>query len=272
MKKDHTTTAILKRYSAAFQEARDRAANESDTVMFLIKFFEEVLGWNAFKGEITKEVPVNDRRCDIALKSGGQIRFLVECKAVSLKSLSSKNIEQAENYAAHAGVHWVILTNGVEWQLFHLSFLDGEGIKHDLAFSINLIEELESCPEALVEKLSMLEHTELSFGSLEKYWTQKKALSAASVVRAMFCQDILNRIRKELGRHSEARLDIQDVFVAIREVLSREALLEAGDITITRSRKFRKKNGKAFQTPDVSSPEEKAIDVTSPTATPAQSP
>ena len=38
---DKSTSAQLKRFATAFKDARERGANESDTVMYLIKFFEE---------------------------------------------------------------------------------------------------------------------------------------------------------------------------------------------------------------------------------------
>jgi hypothetical protein len=51
-------------------------ANESDTVLYLIKLFEEVLGYDALKGEISKEVAIKDRYCDMAIKIDGAVRML----------------------------------------------------------------------------------------------------------------------------------------------------------------------------------------------------
>jgi len=36
---DKSTLLKLKKYAQVFREARDRDSNESDTVMYLIKFF-----------------------------------------------------------------------------------------------------------------------------------------------------------------------------------------------------------------------------------------
>lgn len=83
--------AQLRRFATAFKEARERGANESDTAMFLVKFFEEVLGCDSFKGEISKELAIKDRYCDIALKVDGAVKVLVEAKAASLKSLADKH-------------------------------------------------------------------------------------------------------------------------------------------------------------------------------------
>jgi hypothetical protein len=56
---------------------------------------------------------------------------------------------------------------------------------------------------------------------------------------------VLRRIRTELNRNAPARLDMEDVFSAVRDVISKEALLEAGEISISKRRKRRKKAAKA---------------------------
>ncbi len=231
----------LNRFATAFREARDRGANESDTVMSLVKFFEEVLEYNSLKGEISKELAIKDRYCDLALKIDGAVQILVECKASGLKGLVDKHIEQAENYASRSGVRWVLLTNAIEWRLYHLTFVESEGIVHDLAFELNLLEELERDPEAAWAKLSLLGRNAIAKGLLEEYWDERKALSPASVVKALFTQDVLAVLRRELRREAKALLDIEDVFAAVRDVLSKEALMEAGDITVKKRRKKRRK-------------------------------
>jgi hypothetical protein len=238
---DKQTAAKLTRFATAFKEARERGANESDTVMYIIKFFEEVLGFDALKGEISKELAIKDRFCDIALKIDGSVRVLVEVKAASVKALVDKHIEQAENYASRAGLPWVLLANGIEWRLYHLTFNEGEGIAHDVAFETNLIDELEKDPDAVWARLELLSRAAIKKGALEEFWSQKKVLSPASVVRVLFHEDVLRVVRRTLRKDAEAMLDLQDVFNAVRDVISKEALAEAGELGITKRRKKRRK-------------------------------
>lgn len=233
--------AQLKRFATAFREAQDRGANESDTAMFLVKFFEEVLGYDSLKGEISKELAIKDRYCDIALKVDGAVKVLVEAKAAGLKGLADKHIEQASNYAANAGRPWVLLTNGVDWRLYHLSFNEGEGIAHDVVFEANLPGEMETDPDGLWSKLGILSRAAVKKDEIEEYWAHRKVLSASSVVKVLFHEDVLAVIRRELNREAPARLDVDDVFKAVRDVLSKEALTEAGDLGIRKKRKRRRK-------------------------------
>ena len=111
MQIDKDTLNKLKKFAKVFTDARDREANESDTVMYLIEFFKEVLGYDPLLGDISKEIPVNDRYCDFGIRLTDKIIFLVEAKAAGIKQLKAKHIEQAENYASRAFINWVLLTN-----------------------------------------------------------------------------------------------------------------------------------------------------------------
>ncbi len=262
---DKATTNLLTRFAQAFKDARDRSANESDTVMFIVKMLEEVFGYDSLKGEISKELAIKDRYCDIALKIDGTPRVLVECKAASIKELVEKHIEQAENYASRAGICWVLLTNGIQWKLFHLSFAEVEGITHDLAFDANFIDEMAANPDELWKKLSLLSRESVAAEELDDYWEEKKALSPASVIRVLFSQDVLTAIRRELNRNAPARLDMDDVMSAVRDLLSKEALMEAGEITITKRRRRRRKaaqNADDVATPSIpTGPEPQVIHI-----------
>jgi predicted type IV restriction endonuclease len=237
---DKHIAAELSRFATAFREARDQGKNEADTVMYLVRFFENVLGYDALKGEISKELAIKERYCDVALKVDGTVRLLVEVKAASQK-LADKHIEQAENYASRAGLPWVLLTNGIDWRLYHLTFNEGEGIAHDIAFEVNLLDDLEKDPEALWAKLDLVAHASMKKNALDEYWAQRKVLSPASVVRVLFHEDVLKLVRRFLRKDAEAMLDIQDVFTAVRDILSKEALAEAGDLGIVKRRKRKKK-------------------------------
>jgi hypothetical protein len=235
---DKQTAFQLDRFASAFRDARERGANESDTVMYLVKFFEEVFGYDSLKGEISKELSIKDRYCDIALKIDGEVKLLVEAKAAGLKGLTEKHIEQAENYASRAGLTWVLLTNGIEWRLYHLTFNEGEGIAHDVAFEVSLLDENR---DAAWERLSLLSRASMKKDEIEEYWSQQKILAPSFIVRVLLDETVLTVVRRELNRVAPARLEMKDVFSAVRDVLSKEALADAGDLGPPKKRKRRRK-------------------------------
>jgi hypothetical protein len=239
---DRTTTAKLKLFAQVLREARDRNASEADTVVLLTKLLEDVLGYDPLAGEISREQQIQGRYCDIAVKVEGEVALLIEAKQSGSK-LGEKEIEQAENYASRSGIEWVALTNGSEWQLYHVTFAEGEGIAHELAFTIDLVNGVES-EGADIKKtwdtFGLMSKSSISDGGLEEFWAAKTALNPGAVVRALFCEGTLAALRRELRRTAGFMLTIEDVFDAVRDVLSKEALMAAGDIRLPRKKKRRK--------------------------------
>jgi Type I restriction enzyme R protein N terminus (HSDR_N) len=235
---DKKLSAQLKKYAQVFKEAKERDANESDTVMYLTKFFEDVLEYDSLKGEISKEVTIKDRFCDVALKVEGEIELLVEVKSAGQKALSAKHIEQAENYASRSGLSWVLLTSGVHWQLYHISFAEGEGIISDLAFEVTFDE---SNLEGFWNSISLLTKKSIAKEELEDFWGQKKALTPSLVVKVLFSQEVLTVMRRELNRLADARLDLEDVFESVKAIVTKESLMDAGEIGLSKRKRKKKK-------------------------------
>ena len=117
---------------------------------------------------------------DLCLKIDGKIRVLVEVKAAKVK-LRDRHIEQAENYASHNNYEWVILTNGVDWHLYHLTF--DEGIEYESAFSVSLDTD-ENIEEA-AKKLAIIHKRAVKDGQLTS--SGKKAAARCALVRLAKC-------------------------------------------------------------------------------------
>ena len=232
---DKTIKKSLQQYAQVFFDGRQRDINEADTVMYLVRFFTDVLGYDLFS-EITKEFQIRERYCDIAVKVDGQVRFLVEVKATP-KNLSDSHIEQAENYASHEGIQWVVLTNGLSWRLYHLTFNESTGIEYDVAFETSFTPESEV--EEVWKHLEILSRESVVRGALEDFWAHKKTLSADSLVKALFTEKVLNVLRRELRRKSEVRLELTDVADSLRRLFNPEVLTE--DIKIRKTKKKKKK-------------------------------
>ena len=274
MTTDKSTLAKLKKFADVFKAARERNDNESNTVMILIKFFEEVLGYDPLAGEITKELPVKDRFCDFAIVLGAKTdegkprpEFLVEAKAASVKNLNEKHIEQAYNYAARAPVNWVLLTNGIEWQLYHLTF-DNNGIQPDLVFKLDFPEKLETEPDFAWDTLSVLVKGNVMEKSLGTYYEQQKLLSPKTIVTTLVGEEVLLKIRQELNRKAPARLDLKNVFHAVMRVLNSEAVAAAGGLTPPTKRKKKRHHHQNGAGEDVRT----EVQPTTPTVQPAQQP
>ncbi|MFH1370509.1 MAG: type I restriction enzyme HsdR N-terminal domain-containing protein [Planctomycetota bacterium] len=226
----------LKRFVPHFIEARKAGLNEADTVLRLCRFFEEVLGYDGIQ-DISRETQLKHKYIDICLKIDGRIRLLIEAKAADQK-LRDRHIEQAQAYAAQNNYRWVLLTNGVDWQLYHLTF--EEGIDHERAFVISLENE-DSLDEA-AQKLSLLHKHSIRKGELDSFWEKTIALCAGSVGKVLFSESVLRLIRKEIHRDTGLLIDTEDLAKSIHEMLCTEAREEIGPMRIRKKRHLARKS------------------------------
>ncbi len=232
-------TKDLKKFLPIFQEAHDQAMNESDTSLRISKFCENVLGYDVFK-DVSREHAVKDRNVDYAIKCNGKIQFFIEVKQAGA-ALKEKHAEQASNYAANAGVRWVLLTNGGNWNMYHLTF--DEGIQLDLAWSLNVLEDNIKDSSA---KLSMLHRKSMAKGELDEYYDRLKILSPKSVLQAIFHENVLRLIRLQLKKSSGTKIDEQELADNIKKMISQETWEQIGDVKITRSKKTSRSKPKSM--------------------------
>jgi len=218
----------LKKYAPHLASARDQNVNEADTVQRLVKVFEDVLGYDPWS-EITREMQVKERYVDLAIKVDGAVRFLVEAKSAGT-DLRDRHIEQAERYASKGNIRWVLLTNGVHWNLYHLTF--EEGIEYARAFQVNVVEDLDEAAKCL----ALLHRSAIRKGELDAFWAHKVALAPVSIGRSLFHEDTLRLLRRDIRRREGLSIDEEDMAKALHDMLSVEARELIGPVKIRRAR------------------------------------
>lgn len=185
--------------------------------------------------EISREQQIKDRYADLAIKIDGVVKFLIEAKAAGVV-LRDRYIEQAQRYASEGNIRWVVLTNGLVWHLYHLSF--EEGIEYERAFSVDLSADPL---DKVSDLLSLLHRKAITKGELQVYWEKRVALSAKSVGRVLFFEDTLRLMRREIKRLDGILIDEEDLGAAIQSMLCAEAREQIGPFKIRRKRAAAKK-------------------------------
>ncbi len=221
-------------------QARKDGLNEADTVQRIIKVFEEVLGYNPLD-EIARECPIRDKVADIALKIDGEIKLTVEAKAAGVK-LNDSHIDQAKRYAADEKIPWALLTNGVDWLLYHLTFRNGAVDQCVRTFTVNL--ESDSLKDA-AKCLAVLHRQSVVENSIEEYWEHRSALGVESVGHAIFTEDVIKLIRRHIRRRKKTMVDEKDLAQAVHDMFSVETQDILGSPKIKRNRKTRKSSAKS---------------------------
>jgi predicted type IV restriction endonuclease len=214
-------TAGLKRFQPILTSAKARDVNESDTVVIVADMLNEVFGYDKYE-EITSEHAIKGTFCDLAIKLSGTLVLLVEIKAVGLDPKEAF-IKQAVDYAANQGVDWVVLTNGVSWRIYKVTF--AKPIDHELLAEFNFLD-LNPKDEDDLCLLWLLAKESWQKEALADYHAQRQALSRFTLGALILSPPILDVLKRELRRVSpDIRIRAEEVENALTaEVLKREIL------------------------------------------------
>ena len=213
--------AGLKRFQTVLQAAKARDVNESDTVVIVTDVLQEIFGYDKYS-EITSEQKIRGTYCDLAIKIENSPTLLIEVKAIGLE-LKDNHVRQVVDYAANLGVDWVVLTNGIRWNVYKIAF--GKPIEHELVVHLDLLS-LNPKSDADLEMVSLLAKEGWQKARLGDYHTQKQVLSRFAIAAIVLSDSIVDVIRRELRRASSGiRVESEEIRQVLRdEVLKREVL------------------------------------------------
>ena len=213
--------AGIKKYQPILASAKARDVGEADTVTIIKDMLAEIFGYDKYS-EVTSEFSIRGTYCDLAIKTDGTLQTLIEVKAVGIE-LKDSHVKQAIDYAANQGVDWVLLSNGMCWRVYHLTF--SKPIEQELVVSIDF-SLLNSRSESDIELLYLWCKEGWQRSVLDEYKTQKQALSKFFVGAMLQTDPVLEVIRRELRRMSpDVRIDIEQIKgVLAQEVIKRDVL------------------------------------------------
>jgi len=213
--------AGIKRFQPIVASAKSRDVNESDTVTIIKDILSEVFGYDKY-AEITSEHLIRGTFCDLALKLDGELRLLIEAKAIGLE-LKETYVKQAVDYAANQGVDWVVLTNAETWRVYRISFT--KPINQELVLEFNF-SGLNSRKNSDLDMLYLLSKESWSKSLLGEYHTQRQALSRFLVGAIILSDPVLEVLRRELRRISPGvKIETEEISsILLTEVLKRDIL------------------------------------------------
>jgi predicted type IV restriction endonuclease len=232
----------IKRFQPILNTAKTRDDGEADTVMIVTDMLAEVFGYDKYS-EITAEYSIRGTYCDLATKIEGTLQALIEVKAVGIE-LKDPHVKQAVDYAANQGVDWVILTNGVCWRIYKVTFT--KPIDQELVIEINFCA-LDPKNQSDIESLYLLCKEGWIKSVLGDFHTQKQALSRFFLAAMVLSEPVLEVIRRELRRVSpDVRIQIEQIRdVLAAEVIKREVM--EGDKAEEARKKITRATNKALR-------------------------
>lgn len=211
----------LKRFQPIIAAAKARDVNESDTVVIVTDLLQYVFGYDKYS-EITSEHMIRGTFCDLAVKIGGGLAFLLEVKAIG-SELKDQHVKQAIDYAANQGVEWVGLTNGIVWRVYKVGF--NKPIDFEIVVEFDLLAISHRDGDAL-EMLCLLAKEGWQKAHIGEYHSHKQALSKYTLSALLLSEPVLKMVRKQLRLTAPGlKTDLDQIKQVIEgEVIKREIL------------------------------------------------
>ena len=210
------STSLLNEFKQilpTIQDAVEKKLNESNTRMILDKIFLDIFGYKM--EEVKAEQNIQGRKADYVLNINDEDVLVVELKRAGM-ALRKKQIFQATSYGAYSGIRWVLLTNLVEWQVYHIAIEDR--VEGHLVFNVNLATEIT---QQDAESLTLISRYGLTRKKLiEKVWEEKNALSENNIVSSLLTEDVITKIRMVIKKDKGVTLNNEQIQEALENILN----------------------------------------------------
>lgn len=215
----------LKKEIGTFQKvlakAKDRDVNESDTVTIITDMLASVFGFDKYT-ELTSEQAIRGTYCDLALKLEGKTKFLIEVKAIGL-NLKENHLRQAIGYGATHGIPWVVLTNGIDWEIYKIRF--EKPVNYDLICSFNF-SEINTRKQEDLDKVFLLCKEGIEKSAIDEFHDHVQTVNRFIIGAIVQSEPVISVIRRELRKVSDSvSVTIEEIQRILNaEVLKREVM------------------------------------------------
>lgn len=209
-----------KKYRKVLEAAKQRDIGETDTVTIITDFLADALGYDKYK-EISSEHAIRGTYVDRLVTVDGKRRFLIEAKAIGVE-LKDSHVKQAIDYAANAGVPWVLLSNAAIWRLYNVKF--GKPIDKTLVFEIDLLT-CDCKSDDVICCFGSLSAEGYSKDALVELLAEKQSGSKYTIAAVLRAPKMLEALRKEVRRLTGIRLETDYLSELLEnEIIKRELI------------------------------------------------
>jgi len=155
-------------------------------------------------------------------------------------------------YASTKGVDWVVLTNGIIWQIYKVTI--AKSVDHEKIVEIDFLNIDHHNPDHL-ESLFRLTKEGWLKSALNDYYQQRQALSKFSIAAILSTDSVLNVIRKNLKLISpDTRINVEQIRSVLEQEVINKEILEGDKIDEARKRIARALKKSERESADESSP------------------
>lgn len=204
--------AFLKKNTKSLDALRERDAVEADTRTFVTDVLVDGLGFDKYD-DLTAEYMVRGEFADIGIRLDKKLKAFVEIKRISTE-LKELHLRQVKTYCANEGVEWAILTNGRNWQVYHIS--NTTPIQEVLIVDVDLLGETSLGDR--VSKLNSISREAFVKQTLNSEWNAIRSLNSDNIWAALKSAPVLAAIRAQIRKTTGQLVDIKKLDAAIKDI------------------------------------------------------
>lgn len=225
----------IKRYQQKILDAQKRDINESDTARLVAEMLGDIMGYDKLQ-EITGEYAIRGAYADLAVRVRNDIRFFVEVKAINIE-LKESHVTQLVNYGANQGVDWAILTNGVRWQAYKITF--AKPVDRILVMEVDLATTNAKSDE-VIDFFGNMSKEVFTPSSMTEVFRAKQAMSKYSIAAILLSEPVVAIVRRELRRMADGlNPDLESIRTLMTDQVIKRELLD-GDEALAAAKSVRK--------------------------------
>jgi len=213
--------AAVPKFRKVLEQARERDVNESDTVTIVTDILDEVFGFDKY-AEITREYAIQGTYCDLAIKTSKRVEYLIEVKAIGI-SLKSPHIRQAVTYASQEGIRWVVLTNGIIWQIYRVTVDDRVESTKLIEFDLTTLNPRKNDD---LEMLFLLCKRGVQNDLIDEFYEYRQSVNCYTVGAVLLTEPVISVIRRELRKIKDGlKVSNEEIEKLVaKEVIKRELI------------------------------------------------
>ncbi len=225
----------LTKFRKVLEFAKERELNESDTVAIITDILAEVFGYDKYL-EVTSELAVRGMYCDLAIKIGEKFEYLIECKAIG-HDLKENHLRQAINYGANKGIQWVVLTNGMDWQVYRLRF--EQPIAWDLVARIDM-SVVDMRVERDPERLFILTKEGVEKNARVDLFEKGQCVNRYVCAQLLLQEPVVNLLKREFRKMADGlSVEEAEILALLRDGVLRRDLLDCEDSAAAKAKILR---------------------------------
>jgi Type I restriction enzyme R protein N terminus (HSDR_N) len=230
----------LKKFQPIASSHKSRDVSEADTVTLVKDMLADMFGFDKYS-ELTSEQQIKGTFCDLAVRIGERIKFLIEVKAAGVV-LNDSHLRQAINYGANQGIEWIALTNSIQWKIYRIKFAQPIECEEVTSFEINSINPRSAEDQT---KLFLLCREGIASDAMDQFHQHAMLLNRFTVSQVLLLEPVMSILRREFRKlFPDIKVDVEQLTELVKsQVLKREVV--EGDKATEATQRIRKLTQKA---------------------------